>query len=287
MYGQSTYAVDEVNAQQPLFHLLNGDLCYANLNPLSQPEVWRDFGNNNQRSAAFRPWMPCPGNHELEFDNGPQGLDSYLSRYTLPDNGVPGFAGRWYTFRVGSVQFVSLAADDVIYQDAAAFVGGPSPLVPASSTGNPPIPPGTSLYLHGYSNGKQTAWLQRTLAAARAQEAVDWIVVQMHECALSSSTGNQSRRDASAETGGRPALMGLHTPGHTPGSQCFLVDGMLVAGDRLCRGALLGFAQRKSTVRSAPPRPIVRPGPRRRSLRVKSVFAQPRYRADLSSDSDY
>jgi glyoxylase-like metal-dependent hydrolase (beta-lactamase superfamily II) len=25
----------------------------------------------------------------------------------------------------------------------------------------------------------------------------------------------------------------LHTPGHTPGSQCFLVDGMLVAGDTL------------------------------------------------------
>jgi glyoxylase-like metal-dependent hydrolase (beta-lactamase superfamily II) len=25
----------------------------------------------------------------------------------------------------------------------------------------------------------------------------------------------------------------LHTPGHTPGSQCFLVDGMLISGDTL------------------------------------------------------
>ena len=25
----------------------------------------------------------------------------------------------------------------------------------------------------------------------------------------------------------------MHTPGHTPGSQCFLVDGKLVAGDTL------------------------------------------------------
>jgi glyoxylase-like metal-dependent hydrolase (beta-lactamase superfamily II) len=25
----------------------------------------------------------------------------------------------------------------------------------------------------------------------------------------------------------------LHTPGHTPGSQCFVVDGRLVAGDTL------------------------------------------------------
>jgi glyoxylase-like metal-dependent hydrolase (beta-lactamase superfamily II) len=28
-------------------------------------------------------------------------------------------------------------------------------------------------------------------------------------------------------------IMFLHTPGHTPGSQCFLVDGMLVSGDTL------------------------------------------------------
>ena len=36
-YGQSTYAVDQVEAQRPLFHLLNGDLCYANLNPTPNP----------------------------------------------------------------------------------------------------------------------------------------------------------------------------------------------------------------------------------------------------------
>ncbi len=32
---------------------------------------------------------------------------------------------------------------------------------------------------------------------------------------------------------GRLALTFLHTPGHTPGSQCFLVDGHLVSGDTL------------------------------------------------------
>lgn len=192
-YGQAAYAVDQVNAHQPLFHLLNGDLCYASLNPMSQPEVWRDFGNNNQRSAAFRPWMPCPGNHEIEFDNGSQGLDSYLTRYTLPDNGVPPFAGRWYSFRVGAVLFVSLDADDVIYQDIAAFVPGPKPLTPVPSTGNPAIPAGTSFYVRGYSGGRQTTWLERTLAAARTDDSIDWIVVQMHECALSSTaTGNGS-----------------------------------------------------------------------------------------------
>ena len=51
----------------PLFHLLNGDLCYANLDVYNAPGVWRDFGNNVARSAANRPWMPALGNHESEF----------------------------------------------------------------------------------------------------------------------------------------------------------------------------------------------------------------------------
>jgi hypothetical protein len=36
-------------------------------------------------------------------------------------------------------------------------------------------------------------WLERTLAMARADASIDWIVVQMHQCSLSSSaTGNGS-----------------------------------------------------------------------------------------------
>ena len=192
-YGQSAAAVRAIESRRPLFHLLNGDLSYANLNPTSQPEVWRDFARNVQVSAANRPWMPCPGNHEIEFGNGPQGLNSYLTRYTLPDNGVKGFRGRWYSFRVGSALFVSLDADDVVYQDGAAFVPGPSPLTPAARTGHHPIPAGTSAYVRGYSGGAQTTWLERTLSAARADDTIDWIVVQMHQDALSSSaTGNGS-----------------------------------------------------------------------------------------------
>ena len=192
-YGQSAYAVGAVESFQPLFHLLNGDLCYADLNPMVQPEVWRDFGNNNQSSAANRPWMPAPGNHEIEFNNGPQGFTSYLTRYTLPSNGVPRFEGRWYSFRVGSVLFVSLSADDVVHQDAGPLVAGPAALVPAAATGNEPIEPGTSLYINGYSGGEQTRWLEQTLRQGRRDPSVDWIVVQMHQCPCSSAkTGNGS-----------------------------------------------------------------------------------------------
>jgi len=36
---------------------------------------------------------------------------------------------------------------------------------------------------------------------------------------------------------GRLGLTFLHTPGHTPGSQCFLVDGRLISGDTLFIGS--------------------------------------------------
>jgi 3',5'-cyclic AMP phosphodiesterase CpdA len=189
---QSRCAVQAVERFDPLFHLLNGDLCYANLNPAAQPAVWADFGNNVQRSAAHRPWMPCPGNHEIEFGNGPQGFNSYLTRYAPPSNGSA-FQGLWYRFQVGSALFISLSADDVIYQDSGAFCQGPEPLRPAPSTGNAPIEPGTSLYIHGYSNGAQTRWLEATLSAASKDPSIDWIIVQMHQDALSSSrNGNGS-----------------------------------------------------------------------------------------------
>ena len=190
--SQSRFAVDAVERFQPLFHLLNGDLCYANMNPTAQPAVWSDFGRNVQRSAAHRPWMPCPGNHEIEFGNGPQGFNSYLARYSLPDNGTA-FAGLWYRFQVGSALFISLSADDVIYQDGGAFLAGPAALHPAPGTGNEPIQPGASVYIRGYSGGLQTRWLKATLAAAASDPSVDWIVVQMHQDALSSSRyGNGS-----------------------------------------------------------------------------------------------
>ncbi len=190
--AQSRFAVQAVERFEPLFHLLNGDLCYANLNFTAQPEVWADFGRNVQVSAAGRPWMPCPGNHEIEFGNGPLGYASYLTRYSLPGNATP-FPGLWYRFRVGSVLFVSLCAEDVIYQESGAFLPGTEPLVPAPSTGNAPIEPGTSIYNRGFSDGAQTRWLETTLAQAVDDAGIDWIVVQMHQDALSSSKyGNGS-----------------------------------------------------------------------------------------------
>ena len=191
-YGPAAYAVGAVETFQPLFHLLNGDLTQAGpgpgaLNPAARAQAWRDFGNNVQASAANRPWLPVPGGHELELGDGEQELASYLARYTLPPNGADGLEGRWYAFRVGTALFVCLSGDDVAYSGAGAFVAEPAPLLPDPAAGGPSAAADASRYGRGYSDGTQTRWLESTLAAARADASIDWIVVQLHQCACSSA----------------------------------------------------------------------------------------------------
>jgi hypothetical protein len=219
----------------PLFHLLNGDLCYANLDPANTPSVWRDFGVNVARSAANRPWMPCIGNHECEFGicdhagipfpgaigdaggagsywNGPYGDGHYHARFLLPDNGVVNhdgnrLQGAFYKFQIGTVLFVAVDADDVIYQQSNnaktgagdTFASGAS--IPAGLMADNQEYTGTlefrshdnSLVPAGRNGNVQTTWVERTLAEGRRDPSVDMIVVFMHQVALSTAlNGNGS-----------------------------------------------------------------------------------------------
>jgi Purple acid Phosphatase, N-terminal domain len=70
--GDTTLGVERL---KPLFHLFNGDLCYANLSE-DRVRTWWDFWDNNSRSARKRPWMPSAGNHENELGNGPIGYQA-------------------------------------------------------------------------------------------------------------------------------------------------------------------------------------------------------------------
>jgi Calcineurin-like phosphoesterase/Purple acid Phosphatase, N-terminal domain len=159
--GDTTLGVERL---RPLFHLLNGDLCYANVAD-DRVRTWWDFWTNNSRSARNRPWMPCAGNHENELGNGPIGYQAYQTYFSLPaaDGQTDVTRGLWYAFTAGSVHVISIANDDVVYQD-----GGNS-------------------YVRGYSKGAQKAWLERELAAARQDHDVDWIVVCMHQVAISTA----------------------------------------------------------------------------------------------------
>jgi hypothetical protein len=169
---QGNWVVDQVEAADPLFHLLNGDLSYANTlgaesNPVyDRSAVWDHFFTNNMRSAMNRPWMPALGNHENESGNGPQGLAAYLSRFALPSNGSSDFPSNWYAFTAGSVRFVSVDANDVVYSTDFDF-----PIL-------------------GYSNHEQQRWLEAELTASRTSPQIDWIVVWMHYPVMSTAGGS-------------------------------------------------------------------------------------------------
>ncbi|MEU6239303.1 metallophosphoesterase family protein, partial [Kitasatospora sp. NPDC047058] len=158
--GDTTAGVERV---APLFHLVNGDLCYANI-ATDRVRTWSDWFENNTRSARHRPWMPAAGNHENERGNGPIGYGAYQTYFDLPASGADdGLHGLWYAFTAGAVRVISLNNDDVAYQD-----GGNS-------------------YVRGYSGGAQQRWLERELAAANADPEIDWIVVCMHQVVVSTA----------------------------------------------------------------------------------------------------
>ncbi|GAB0101451.1 metallophosphoesterase family protein [Nocardia sp. JMUB6875] len=162
----SQYAGDVTSAVEslaPLFNLVNGDLCYANI-ATDRLRTWNDWWANNSRSARYRPWMPAPGNHENELGNGPIGFAAFQTYFTVPDAGAEEHAkGLWYSFTVGGVRVIAVANDDICLQD-----GGNS-------------------YVKGYSGGAQKRWLEAELARARADKGIDWVVVFMHQVAISSA----------------------------------------------------------------------------------------------------
>ena len=158
--------VTGIETVAPLFHLLNGDLCYANLD-VDRVRTWNNFFTNNTRSARFRPWMPAAGNHEIEKQNGAIGLDAFQAYFKVPSTETDQeLAGLWYSFTVGSVHVIVLQNDDNALQD------------------------GGDIYISGYSGGRQLAWLEGDLAKASRSRDVDWIVVAMHQVMVSSSDAN-------------------------------------------------------------------------------------------------
>jgi 3',5'-cyclic AMP phosphodiesterase CpdA len=109
--------------------------------------------------------MPSPGNHENELGNGPIGYRAYQTYFAVPP--VAGQTnvtrGLWYAFTAGSMRVISVANDDVTYQDAG------------------------NSYVRGYSAGAQKVWLERELAAARRDRGIDWVVICMHQVAISTA----------------------------------------------------------------------------------------------------
>jgi hypothetical protein len=69
--------------------------------------------------------MPSAGNHENELGNGPIRYQAYQTYFSVPaaDGQTDLTRGLWYAFTAGSVRVISIANDDVVYQDGGQWRG--------------------------------------------------------------------------------------------------------------------------------------------------------------------
>ena len=171
-FGDQGVTYDAVNtenlvmAQNPAFHLVAGDICYAEahgsglITDAFDPRVWDAYLNQIAPAASVIPWQIGVGNHEMEPWYSPDGYGGMFARFAFPE---PQTA--YYSFRYGNVAVINLDGNDLTYE------------MPAN---------------RGYTGGAQTAWLAQQLAAYRNTKGVDFIVVYFHHAAFSTSSANGS-----------------------------------------------------------------------------------------------
>ena len=93
-------------------------------------------------------------------------------------------------------------------------------------------------YHPDHVGGKMMGWNIEGISSLLERNEVP-IHIQKSEMEWVTKTTGVSSTHLTAHEGGDVVQVGeiaitlLHTPGHTPGSQCFLVDGNLVSGDTL------------------------------------------------------
>ena len=175
--------LNQIIASKPDFHLLAGDIAYADVTgsgkPLMfvpavgtpatgfdkfNPYVWDVYLGSIEASASTTPWMFATGNHDMEAAYPQHGYGGHLARLDFPGNGPPQCPSV-YSFVYGNLAVLSLDANDVTLQ------------IPANT---------------GYSQGSQNDWVDRTLAGYRANPDIDFIICFFHECAYSTARNGAS-----------------------------------------------------------------------------------------------
>ena len=182
--------IDLIARQNPAFHLLAGDICYAdpsgsgkpvkNNSPKSpdkgfenfDPTVWTQYFGAIERSAVRVPWLFATGNHDMEalYDNNAapggaaHGYAGHAARLDLPKTG-PSNCPSVYAVTYGNVGVLSLDANDLSQE------------IPTNA---------------GYSGGAQLTWLTQQLTALRANPDVDFVVAFFHHCAFATSSSHAS-----------------------------------------------------------------------------------------------
>ena len=144
-----------VSSLKPAFHLITGDLAYATPVGLKLPDTtgftpgrWDKYleiiGPGGARSI---PWQAAVGAHEIEplDDHGYAGFVTRFPQAYDQSSGSP--VVRSFTY--GNVAFIQLDGNDVSAQETVNT---------------------------GYTEGRQTAWLQRKLTGYRSDPGIDFIV---------------------------------------------------------------------------------------------------------------
>jgi hypothetical protein len=175
--------LNQIIASRPAFHVLAGDIAYADgsgsgkpatfmpsaANPPTgfdtfNPYVWDVYLGSIEASASTTPWMFATGNHDMEAAYPRHGYGGHLARLDFPGNG-PAVCPSVYSFTYGNVAVLSLDANDVSYEIKANT---------------------------GYSGGAQNTWVEHTLAAHRANPEIDFIICFFHHCAYSTTAAHAS-----------------------------------------------------------------------------------------------
>ncbi|CAN5514252.1 metallophosphoesterase [soil metagenome] len=179
----TTNVLNQVIAAHPDFHVLAGDIAYADPSGAGKPPtfvpsggkpasgfdkfnpyVWDVYLGLIEASAATTPWMFATGNHDMEAAYPTHGYGGHLARLDFPGGGPAGCPSV-YSFTYGNVAVLSLDANDVSYEITANT---------------------------GYSRGAQNSWVDTTLAAYRANPSIDFIVCFFHHCAYSTTGAHAS-----------------------------------------------------------------------------------------------
>jgi hypothetical protein len=126
----TTSTVEHMVRNQPDLVLLLGDVCYANLyltngtgtdcysctfanstpvHETYQPR-WDYWGRYMEPVTSSIPMMVVEGNHEIEEQIHNKTFASYSSRFAFPSEESGSFSPFYYSFDVGGIHFVMLAA---------------------------------------------------------------------------------------------------------------------------------------------------------------------------------
>ena len=154
----------------PAFHLLAGDISYADMSGQGiatneyDPYRWDEYFRQIEPVAASVPWMVAAGNHDMEALFDQHGYGGLLRRFAIPSGGPAGCPTA-YSFRYGRVGFLVADSNDLSYE---------------------------LRFTRDFSQGRQVGWAESVLAGFRADPDVDFVVAVLHHCAFATSKAHVS-----------------------------------------------------------------------------------------------